>query len=201
MSVNNNAKRDPTVRRNLHRKDVNLSPLHLPSLLGITMGVLMFMAMAAPSAHATLHLLTYYNFNTAGTIPYTSNSPGEQTTHLINDATNPFPSSQLAIDASGGTTLNQWPADATGAGGKLDLMGNANLNAGSLYCLDFGGISTVDHKIVRGMDQGTAQYHHGSQNSKNFLHFLPPCLCIRQLIRENVSNSKSACKALLNIST
>jgi hypothetical protein len=144
MNINSAVKFDPIVHRNLHRKNADLSPLRLPSFLGITMGVLMLMAMAAPSAHATIHLLTYYNFNTAGTIPYTSNAPGQQTTHLINDATSPFPSSQLAITAAGGTTLNQWPADATGAGGALDLMGNANLNAGQLYCLDFGGISTTD---------------------------------------------------------
>src|SRR5438045_3621845 len=144
MNMNSAVKFDSIVNRNLHRKNVNLSLLRLPSFLGITMGILMLMAMAAPSAHATIHLLTYYNFNTAGTIPYTSNSPGEQTTHLINDATNAFPSTQIAIAAAGGTTLNQWPADVTGAGGTLELMGNANLNAGQLYCFDFGGISTVD---------------------------------------------------------
>ena len=140
MIANNAATKSGSITyRNLQRKNVRFL-----SLLGLTMGILMLMAMAAPSAHATLHLLTYYNFNTAGTIPYTSNSPGEQTTHLINDATNAFPSSQLVITASGGTTVNQWPADATGAGGALDLMGNAALNAGQLYCLDFGGISTVN---------------------------------------------------------
>jgi hypothetical protein len=111
------------------------------------MGVLMLMAMAAPSAHATLHLLTYYNFNTeadGAAPPYTSNAPGEQTTHLINDATFAFPAGNIAIAASAGTTLNQWPADATGAGGALDLRGNANLSSDAKYCIDFGGFSTTD---------------------------------------------------------
>ena len=139
MIANDAPKSNSITYRNLQRKNVRFLPL-----LGLTMGILMLMAMAAPSAYATLHLLTYYNFNTAGTIPYTSNSPGEQTTHLINDTTNKFPTTQLAIDAAGGTTTNQWPADVTGAGGTLDLKGNANLNAGQLYCLDFGGISTVN---------------------------------------------------------
>jgi PEP-CTERM motif len=126
------------------------------STLGVTMGVLMLMAISAPSAHA-VNLLTYYNFNTeadGAQPPYTSNSPGQQTTHLVNDATNPFPSGNMIIRTvyppppppnitPAGTTLNQWPTDATGAGGALDLAGNANLTSGGLYCFDFGGITTT----------------------------------------------------------
>src|SRR5437016_5127131 len=51
--------RTSIVHRNLHRKNVNLRPLHLPSFLGVTMGILMLMAMAAPSAHAAL--LEYFD--------------------------------------------------------------------------------------------------------------------------------------------
>jgi hypothetical protein len=150
---NDAAKFDSIVHRDLHRKNVNLRPLRLLSFLGITMGVLMLMAMAAPSAHA--FLLTYYNFNTEAdgtTFPFTSNTtavPGTQQTHLVNDATFVFPAGVVEIDASAGTTLNQWPggpgqpADATGAGGALDLMGNANLSSDNMYCFDFGGISTT----------------------------------------------------------
>jgi hypothetical protein len=113
----------------------------------------MLMAMAAPSAHA--FLLTYYNFNTEAdgtTFPFTSNTtavPGTQQTHLVNDATFSFPAGNVDIAATAGTTLNQWPggpgqpADASGAGGALDLAGNANLSSDAKYCFDFGGISTT----------------------------------------------------------
>jgi hypothetical protein len=119
------------------------------------MGVLMLMAMAAPSAHA--FLVTYYNFNTEAdgtTFPFTSNTtavPGTQQTHLVNDATNAFPGGVVDIDASAGTTLNHWPGgpgqpeDVSGAGGALDLSGNANsgITKDTSYCFDFGGISTT----------------------------------------------------------
>ena len=62
----------------LHRKNIDLSPLRLPSFLGITMGVLMLMAMAAPSAHAAF-LETYYDFEDGN---FTSDSPGLQPTSI-----------------------------------------------------------------------------------------------------------------------
>lgn len=138
-------------------KNVNLRPLRLPSILGVTMGVFMLMATAAPSAHAVLTLLTYYNFNTEAdgvSFPYTSNTtavPGTQSTTLDNDATDPFPPGNATINTSVGTTTNRWfpgtvaqPADATGAGGSLELAGNANLSSGGIYCFNFGGITTTD---------------------------------------------------------
>jgi hypothetical protein len=70
--------RTSIVRRNPHRKNVNLSPFRLPSFLGITMGVLILIAMAAPSAHAAL--LTYYDFEDQN---FTSDSPGLQTTNIF----------------------------------------------------------------------------------------------------------------------
>jgi hypothetical protein len=142
MNINSAVKFDSIVHRNLQRKNVRFL-----SLLGLTMGIFMLMAMAAPSAHADLHLLTYYNFNSQadGTMPpYTSDAPGLQTTHLINDAAFAFPAGNMIIESSVGTTLNQWPTDATGAGGSLDLAGNANLSSDTSYCFDFGGFSTTD---------------------------------------------------------
>jgi len=159
MNGNNDAKCVSAIRRNLHRKNVDLRPLRLTSLLGVTMGVLMLMAMGAPSAHA--QLATYYNFNheADGTPPpYTSNTtdgtpPATQTTHLVNDATNPFPSGNMSIatiyppppkgSLPAGTLVNLAPGDATGKGGALDLAGNANLTSGGIYCFDLGGISTT----------------------------------------------------------
>jgi hypothetical protein len=65
------------VHRNLRRKKVGLGPLGFLSFLGITMGVLILMAMAAPSARAALE--TYYDFEDGN---FTSDSPGLQPTSI-----------------------------------------------------------------------------------------------------------------------
>jgi hypothetical protein len=71
MNMNNDATEfDSIVHRNLRRKKVGLGPLRLLPFLGITMGVLILMAMAAPSAHAALE--TYYDFED---LNLTSDSP------------------------------------------------------------------------------------------------------------------------------
>jgi hypothetical protein len=55
MNMNNDATEfGLIVHRNLRRKKVGLGPLGFLSFLGITMGVLILMAMAAPSARAAL---------------------------------------------------------------------------------------------------------------------------------------------------
>jgi len=83
MNMNNHvAEFGLILHRNLRRKKVGLGPLRFLSFLGITMGVLILMAMAAPSARAATQLLTYYDFE--GFSP-TSNSPGLQTTHIANN--------------------------------------------------------------------------------------------------------------------
>src|SRR5215470_6556102 len=63
---------------NMRRKKVGRGSLRLLSFLGITMGVLILMAMAAPSARAAL--LTYYDFE--DNFPFASDSPGLQLTGL-----------------------------------------------------------------------------------------------------------------------
>jgi hypothetical protein len=79
MNMNNDATEfDSIVHRNLRRKKVGLGPLRFLLFLGITMGVLILMAMAAPSAHAAL--LTYYDFEDGN---FTSDSPGLQTTSIV----------------------------------------------------------------------------------------------------------------------
>jgi hypothetical protein len=61
MNMNNDAAEFGLIMHgNLRRKKVGLGPLRLLSFLGITMGVLILMAMAAPSARAALE--TYYDF-------------------------------------------------------------------------------------------------------------------------------------------
>jgi hypothetical protein len=81
--------------RNLRRKKVGLGPLRFLSFLGITMGVLILMAMAAPSARAALE--TYYDFEDGN---FTSDSPGLQPTS-IQDTFGFF-----AFPAGTGTTVN-----------------------------------------------------------------------------------------------
>ena len=124
-------------------KNVYLSPLRLPSLLGVIMGILMLVAMAAPSAHA--HLLTYFNFNNGDFVlnSLTSDSPGEQTTHLFytTGVAGSYPGGNIQVDATGGTTLNAVGADP--AGGMLDLMGNVNGNTGDKNCFFLGGLTTT----------------------------------------------------------
>src|SRR5262249_36341398 len=80
-----------------HHKMKTISPLRLLSFLGITMGVLILMAMAAPSARAAL--LTYYDFE--DNLPFASDSPGLQATGL-----NPILGSISAEDSGTGIQLN-----------------------------------------------------------------------------------------------
>ena len=96
MNMNNDATEfGLIVHRNLRRKKVGLGPLRLLSFLGITMGVLILMAMAAPSARAALE--TYYDFEDGN---FTSDSPGLQPTS-IGAATGTF-----TFPALTGTTVN-----------------------------------------------------------------------------------------------
>ena len=112
MNMNNDATEfGLIVHRNLRRKKVGLGSLRFLSFSGITMGVLILMAMAAPSARAAL--LTYYDFEDGN---FTSDSPGLQTTSITNTAgtLGPFnvgtnvnavtPSTATAlVDINGGT--------------------------------------------------------------------------------------------------
>jgi len=133
MRVNN--KFDSTVRRNLQCKNVRF-----PSLLGLTMGVFMLMALGAPSAHATF-LLTYFNFEDGN---LTADPPGQQLTPTIfNDTTNPYPTGQFGVTAGVGTTDNTPPGNVQTTNSALDLQGNANITAGSNYCLDLGPVNTL----------------------------------------------------------
>jgi PEP-CTERM motif len=96
MNMNNDATEfDSIVHRNLHRKKVGLGSLGFLSFLGITMGVLILMAMAAPSARAALE--TYYDFEDGN---FTSDSPGLQPTSIA-----PFIGS-FTFPAGTGTTVN-----------------------------------------------------------------------------------------------
>jgi hypothetical protein len=100
MNMNNDAPEFGLImHRNLRRKKVGLGPLRLLSFLGMTMGVLILMAMAAPSAHAAL--LTYYNFEDGN---LTSDSPGLQTTSITGTAGQVFP-----LDSGSGTNVNAVP--------------------------------------------------------------------------------------------
>ena len=95
MNMNNDAAEFGLfMHRNLRRKKVGLGPLRFLSFLGITMGVLTLMAMAAPSARAAL--LTYYDFE--DNLPFASDSPGLQATGL-----NPIVGSIGAQDSGSGS--------------------------------------------------------------------------------------------------
>src|SRR5438067_2007112 len=114
--------------------------------LGLITGGLMLMTLATPAAHA-VNLLTYYNFNTevdGAAPPFTSNAPGLQTTTLNNGPDDSFPPGQIRINATAGTTVNQWPADLTGAGGAIDLAGNTNTQ----FCFSFGAINTQGYTDI-----------------------------------------------------
>jgi hypothetical protein len=143
---NSAAKFDSIVHRNLHRKNVNLRPFHLPSLLGVTMGVLMLMAMAAPSAHAAFHLLTYYDFED-GT--FTSDAPGEQNTTISFTPTS-YPGGNLTIEGDVrnpvGTNLNAVTPSLIKA---LDAMGNTNSPSDTDFCFFLGGLTTTNLTDVK----------------------------------------------------
>ena len=121
-------------------KNVYLSPLRLPSLLGVITGILMLVAMAAPSAQA--HLLTYFNFNNGDFVTQSlpSDPPSEQLTHLTYTSGS-YPGGNIVVDATGGTTLNAVGADP--AGGMLDLMGNVGGQGTDQYCFFLGGLTTT----------------------------------------------------------
>ena len=96
MNMNNDATEFGLIaHRNLRRKKVGLGPLRLLSFLGITMGVLILMAMAAPSARAALQ--TYYDFEDGN---FTSDSPGLQPTGIFNTL------GSFTFPAGTGTTVN-----------------------------------------------------------------------------------------------
>ena len=141
MNMNNAAaKFDSIVHRNLHRKNILLSPLRLPSFLGITMGVLMLMATAAPSAHAAFHLLTYYDFEDGD---FSSDSPSEQSTSITFTPAS-YPGGNLTVEGGVrtpvGTNLNAVTPSLIMA---LDAMGNTNGAAADQYCFMLGGLTTT----------------------------------------------------------
>ena len=146
MNMNNNAaKFDSIVRRNL------------PSFLGVTMGVLMLMAVAAPSAHAVVTLVTYFNFNDtpndfladAGRTPFptiTETVSPPVSGGLFNTSltyTNPNKST-----FNSGTTLNEStvpPSDSAadnlaGHFGAMDI--NGNTTGGGMICFQFTANTT-----------------------------------------------------------
>ena len=120
-------------------KNVNLRPLCLSSFLGITMGVLMLMAVAAPSAHA--RLLTYYDFEDGN---FTSDAPGLQTT-TISFTSSSYPGGNLTVDGTVakpvGTSLNSVTPSTIMA---LDAMGNTTGGVGTQYCFMLGGLTTTN---------------------------------------------------------
>lgn len=122
-------------------KNVNLRPLRLPSFLGITMGVLMLMATAAPSAHAAFHLLTYYNFED-GNLSSEFPTFGEQATSITFDTTS-YPGGNIGVTAGVGTTLNNL-GEGTTTNSALDLRGNTHGTVATQYCFFLGGLTTTD---------------------------------------------------------
>jgi len=127
--------------------------LRKSSLLVAAAGALALTAAFVPKANAVTELQVYFNFNSeADKAPppytsiavgtYASGEPLQQTT-LFSDPTTPFPGGQLLIDSAAGTTMNQFPADLSGAGGALDVMGQPHGSASTQYCFDIGSFSTV----------------------------------------------------------
>ena len=122
-------------------------------LVAAAAGALALTAAFVPVANGANELQVYFNFNSEADKampPYTSIAVGTyasgeplQQTTLFSDATTPFPGGQLLIDSAAGTTMNQFPADLSGAGGALDVMGNARGSAATQYCFDIGSFSTV----------------------------------------------------------
>jgi hypothetical protein len=107
---------------------------------GSLMGVLMLMAMAAPSAHAAFHLLTYYDFEDGN---FTSDAPGEQSTAITFTASS-YPGGNLTVEGTAatpvGTNLNAVTASTVHA---LDAMGNTNGTGATQYCFMLGGLTTT----------------------------------------------------------
>ena len=131
MNMNNDATEfGSIVHRNLRRKKVGLGPLRLLSFLGITMGVLILMAMAAPSARAALE--TYYDFEDGN---FTSDSPGLQPTS-IGPAIGSF-----TFPAGTGTTVNAVTPITTNT--ALTLHPDAGVGTFTLGGLTTTGLTDV----------------------------------------------------------
>src|SRR4030095_1226446 len=123
------------------------------SLLVAAVGMLVLTAAFVPKANALNQLQVYFNFNTEANNappPYSSVPAGtfggfplQGAVPLISDPTVPFPGGQLLIDSGAGTTMNQFSLDGTGAGGALDVMGNATGGAATQYCFDIGFFCTL----------------------------------------------------------
>jgi hypothetical protein len=160
MNTNNPAKCVSAVRRNLHRKNIDLRPLRLSSLLGLIMGVLMLMAMAAPSAHA--ELLAYWNFNDpAPDFASDDDGTGGQTGILIQngDGTvsggNPFPTSSgpngghFNTDGVDADPVNKALGDTSTGLHSLDVGGNTSTMGGTgMFCFTTQAINTNGQFLI-----------------------------------------------------
>jgi hypothetical protein len=101
-------------------------------------------------------LLVYYNFNQVSTtVPQFSVAPGTQIGVPLFNSTDPlhtFPSGNLFVNPTAGTTVNQAAGDASGAGGALDARGNTTggglPNPAQPYCFVIGPFSTAAFSIV-----------------------------------------------------
>ncbi len=126
------------------------------SLFAAVVGALILTAAFVPKANAVNELQVYFNFNTEADKappPYSSVPAGtfggfplQGAIPLFSDPTVPFPGGQLLIDSGAGIAGapgNQFSLDGTGAGGALDVMGNARGSAATQYCFDIGPFSTV----------------------------------------------------------
>ena len=99
------------------------------------MGILMLMAMAAPSAHAAF-LETYYDFEDGD---FSSDSPGLQPTTISFTPTS-YPGGHIAVvDNGAGTNENAVTASTNFA---LELGGNST-DASAQYCFFLGGLTTT----------------------------------------------------------
>jgi hypothetical protein len=126
--------------------------LRKSSLLVAAAGALALTAAFVPVANGAQELQVYFNFNSEADKampPYTSIAVGTygteplQQTTLFSDPTTPFPGGQLLIDSAAGTTSNQFSLDGSGAGGALDVMGQAGGSGATSFCFDIGSFSTV----------------------------------------------------------
>jgi len=108
---------------------------------GSIMGALMLMAIAAPSAHAVFHELTYYDFENGSVFPLASDG-GEQLTHISFTAAS-FPGGNLTVDGTVatpvGTNLNALTPSTVHA---LNARGNST-DPAAAYCFMLGGLTTT----------------------------------------------------------
>jgi len=134
----------------------NIMKFRKCSLFAAVVGALILTAAFVPKANAVNELQVYFNFNTEADKappPYSSVPAGtfggfplQGAIPLFSDPTVPFPGGQLLIDSGAGIAGapgNQFSLDGTGAGGALDVMGNARGSAATQYCFDIGPFSTV----------------------------------------------------------